>query len=66
MDGLFFEINFWDFRKIDWNFAIFLWYINIFSREGLMEVCDNFVQSLDKKIEKYLENIYKWEQLIKL
>lgn len=66
MDGLFFEINFWDFRKIDWNFAIFLWYINIFSREGLMEVCGNFVQSLDKKIEKYLENIYKWEQLIKL
>lgn len=66
MDGLFFEINFWDFRKIDWNFAIFLWYINIFSREGLMEVCGNFVQSLDKKIEKYLENIYKWEQLIEL
>lgn len=66
MDGLFFEINFWDFRKIDWNFAIFLWYINIFSREGLMEVCSNFVQSLDKKIEKYLENIYKWEQLIEL
>lgn len=59
---LIFEI----FGRVLERFAFFLWYINIFSREGLMEVCGNFVQSLDKKIEKYLENIYKWEQLIEL